>query len=132
MKHITHDKGDLGVIKVQAKLIEMEHQIFVPISSASPYDLIVLIGNEFKKVQVKYVTSKNNCITISTRRAIRNGNAKYCTNTDIDILAIYCPCTNECYFLYKDTYIEAVSLRLTIPKNNQIKNIRMANDFTKL
>ena len=101
-----------------------------PLSSASAFDLIILINNEFKRIQVKYVKSKDNKITISVRRAIRNGRAKFITNIDFDILAIYCPCTNKCYFINKEEFKESVTLRLTKPKNNQQLSIKMSEDYT--
>lgn len=132
MKHLTHDKGDVGVAKIQADLIEKRYNVFIPVSSACPFDLLALIDGVFKRIQVKYVTSKNQVITISVRRAIRNGHAKFNTNIEFDILAIYCPCNKKCFYVKRAHFTETISLRLSSTKNNQIKKIKLADDYLNL
>ena len=132
MKHLTHEKGDFGGAMVQANLIGKGYNVFIPVSSACPFDLVVLIGSDFKRIQVKYVTSKNQSICVSSRRAIRNGRAKFNTNIEFDILAIYCPCNNECYYVYRSEFSETITLRLIHAKNNQTKNIRLASGYLDL
>ena len=47
----------------------------------------------------------------------------------IDIYCIYCPDTDECYFLDPKNYDKSVTLRVEMPKNNQSKNVRFTSDF---
>lgn len=128
MKHITTNKGDLGVAKIVADLLSKDIQVFNPISASSAFDLVIYINDTFKKVQVKYREITNNTLTVQLRRQV--GIKKYSKNEDTDILAIYCPTNDTCYYINKPDY--TTTLRLIESKNNQTINIKMAKDYTKL
>lgn len=48
---------------------------------------------------------------------------------EIDLYCIYCPDTDECYYLNPLDYKRSVTLRVEAPRNNQLKNVRLAADF---
>ena len=51
---------------------------------------------------------------------------------EIDLYCIYCPDTDECYFLEPKAFDKSVTLRVEMPKNNQSKNIKFVADFLEV
>lgn len=133
MKHITTDKGDIGVLKVAADLVEKGYPVFTPVSATCPFDL--LIEKEgFKRVQVKYRNVNKHGVVEAhlSRNVITNSKISRRKNDDVDILAVYCPQTNTCYYIHTDQFDKTVSLRVITSKNGQSKNVRLAEDFENL
>lgn len=133
MKHITTDKGDIGVSKVIADLIEKGFAVFTPVSATCPFDLLIYTDS-FQRVQVKYRSiSKHGTVDIVLRRAIiKNGKAKYDKNEEVDIVAIYCPETCKCYYVNTNEISSSVSLRISNSQNGQIQGVKMASDYEQL
>jgi len=130
MKHLTGDKGDIGVARITADLIEKGIPVFIPVSSTCPFDLLGF-DNEFKRIQVKYRTpTKRNTIEVRMERAIiSNSKISKTYNFGVDIIAIFCPDTNKCYYVKTNGNMKSITLRLEKPKNNQTTNINNADDF---
>lgn len=134
MRHITSEKGDIGELKVSADLIAKGYSVFTPISSTSPFDLLVYVNNKYLRVQVKYRTiSPIGVITaVLARHSISYSKITAVPNTYVDLLAIYCPDTDKCYYVYTNEIEGSITLRFMKPKNNQSKGLRFAEDYTKL
>ena len=133
--HHTKDKGDLGVLKAQIDLFEQGFTIFVPLTEHCPFDLAAYRDGEFRRVQVKYrsldrfgkVDAK-----FSTCWADRNGTHTSPIDKDeVDLYCIYCPDTDECYYLRPHDFGSNVSLRVRTPKNGQAKRVNFAADFRR-
>ena len=133
--HHTKDKGDLGVLKAQIDLFEQGFTILVPLTEHSPFDLVAYKENEFRRVQVKYrsvdrfgkVDAK-----FSTSWTDRNGTHVSAIDKDeVDLYCIYCPDTDECYYLRPRDFGSNVSLRVEMPKNGQTKKVNFAADFRR-
>ena len=136
MRHHTKDKGDLGLLKVQCKMCELGHIVLYPLTEHSPFDFVSYKDGKLYRIQVKYRTLKNGCVTVkfSTSWADRNGtHTRYYNLEDIDVFAIYCPDTDKCYFIHVDEYKnhKCVTLRVEPAKNNQTTNVLLAEDFEK-
>lgn len=133
MKHITNDKGDIGVLKITADLVEKGYPVFTPISATCPFDLLIE-KDGFKRVQVKYRNvSKQGTLDVHlTRAIITNNKITSRKNDEVDILAVYCPQTNACYYIYTNQFSESISLRVNAPKNGQTTNIRFAENYKEL
>ncbi len=134
--HHTKDKGDLGVLKAQIDLFEQGFTICVPLTEHSPFDLVAYKEGEFRRVQVKYrsldrfgkVDAK-----FSTSWTDKNGTHMSPIDKDeVDIYCIYCPDTDECYYLRPLDFGSNVSLRVETPKNGQAKGINFASDFRRV
>lgn len=136
MKHITTDKGDIGVLKVSADLIEQGYPIFTPVGATCPFDLLVLKDDTFLKVQVKYRGIKRGIIHANFSRAvIGNGKVVMKHNMFCDVIAFYCTNNKKCYYVHKKDLgknTSCISLRFETCKNGQRSHIRMAKDFEKL
>ena len=131
--HHTKDKGDLGVLKAQIDLFEQGFTIFVPLTEHCPFDLVAYKDGDFQRVQVKYrAVDRFGKIDVkfSTCWSDKNGtHTSRIDKSEVDLYCVYCPDTDECYYLRPDCFGSNVSLRVGAPKNGQSKNINFASDY---
>ncbi len=97
---------------------------------ALPWDLVAERGGVYYKVQCKYRTAYNGTLTIKNRHWVANKQRQY-TQDDIDILAIYCPDSDQVYLMRAEEFVDRrqVTLRLYEARNNQKKDICLAKDY---
>ncbi len=127
----TNDKGDIGVARVIADLIEQGWAVCVPVSSVSPFDLVVYKDGCFKRLQVKYCSVTEGIIRLDCRVQIVN--SVHCLqrgNTEIDVACAYCPDTNQCY--YVEVAGNVKEIRLRVEEKHKHKNSKYAKDYTRL
>lgn len=135
MKHHTKDKGDLAVLKVMASLGSQDFLILNPLTEHAPFDLVVYKDKSFKRIQVKYKSQKNECISVSLRSCWSDKNGTHVVplnKSEVDIIAIYCPETDCCYYIDASLCNQTINLRLSTPKNNQTSGVRLAKDYTRI
>jgi hypothetical protein len=134
--HHTKEKGDLGVLKAQLDLFEQGFLILNPVTEHAPFDLVAYKDLRFQRVQVKYKSvDKTGSITVHFRSCWADKNGTHMRQTDkdeIDLYCIYCPDTDECYYLDPKNYNRSVTLRVEMPRNNQTKNVKLAVDFRRV
>jgi len=134
--HHTKEKGDLGVLKAQLDLFEQGYLVMHPLTEHASFDLVAYRDGRFLRVQVKYKSvDRTGSITVHFRSswADKNGTHMRPVNKDeIDLYCIYCPDTDECYYLDPKEYNRSVTLRVEAPKNNQSRNIRLAADYRRV
>ena len=135
MLHHTKNKGDLGVLKAQVDLFEQGFTVCVPLTEHSPFDLVAYKEGEFRRVQVKYrALNKYGALDVkfSTCWADRNGTHTVPVDKDeVDLYCVYCPDTDQCYYLDPDRFGSNVTLRVKTPKNCQAKRVNFAADFRR-
>ena len=136
MPHHTKTKGDLGVLKAQVDLFEQGFTICLPQTEQAPFDLVAYKDGEFQRVQVKYRSLGRNGsleLKFSTCWTDRNGTHTVPVDKDeIDIFCVYCPDTDECYYLDPKKFRSNVSLRVDTPKNCQAMHVNFAADFRRV
>ena len=136
MSHHTKGKGDLGVLKAQLDLFEQGFTICVPQTEHAPFDLVAYRHGEFRRVQVKYRALNSSGaldIKFSTCWTDRRGiHTAPVDKKEIDLFCVYCPDTDECYYLEPRKYGSNVSLRVEKPKNCQAKRVNFAADFRRV
>lgn len=136
INHHTKEKGDLGVLKAQVDLYEQGYLILQPVTEHAPFDLVAYREGVFKRVQVKYKSlDKTGALTIHFRScwADKHGTHLRAINKDeIDLYCVYCPNTDECYYLDPHDYEKSVTLRVEMPKNNQQANVKFIADFRRV
>ena len=101
MPHHTKDKGDLGVAKAQADLVQRGYLVLTPFSEHAPFDLVAYRDHEFLRIQVKYRSAAKGVLTIAFRTswADRNGSHERAIDKEeVDLFCVYCPDTDECYY----------------------------------
>jgi hypothetical protein len=134
--HHTKDKGDLGILKAQIDLFEQGFALFVPQTEHCPFDLAAYKEGEFKRVQVKYRAMDRFGkveIKFSTCWADKHGtHTSPIDKSEVDIYCVYCPDTDECYYLRPERFCSSASLRVEMPKNGQRKNVKFASDYRRV
>ncbi|MEW9108000.1 group I intron-associated PD-(D/E)XK endonuclease [Cytobacillus gottheilii] len=136
MQHHTKNKGDLGVLKAQVDLYQKGFMVMLPLTEHAPFDLVIYKDGSFKRVQVKFrnMNHRGN-LEVRFRSSYYKSTgaiSKPVDKEEVDIYCIYCPQTDECYYLDPKNLKESVTLRLTPAKNNQSKLVKMASDFRDL
>ena len=133
--HHTKLKGDLGVLKAQLDLFEQGFTILVPQTEHSPFDLAVYKDGEFRRVQVKYRTvDKFGKIDAKFSTCWNDKHGTHIVPIDkseVDLYCIYCPDTDECYYVDPSKFSSNVSLRVKAPKNSQSKRVNFAADYRR-
>ncbi len=134
--HHTKNKGDLGVLKAKLDLFEQGYLILNPETEHSPFDLVIYKDGQFKRVQVKYRKLKRNDtieVTFRSSYAYSGGVVnKAIDKKEIDIYAVYCPETDQCYYIDPVEFNQSVSLRVGTPRNNQSNGVHWADNFRKV
>ncbi len=134
-EHHTKNKGDLGVLKAQLDLYEKGYLILTPHTEHSPFDLVGYKNGKFLRIQVKYRTAKNDKIEVPFRTCWADKNGTHTQDYDkneIDIMCVYCPDTDKCYYVNPQECNKTFNLRLSTPKNNQKNGIHLAEDYIDL
>ncbi len=69
MRHLTKDKGDLGVARTLPDLLEHGIRACLPLSEHLPFDLIAVMPDftTLRRVQVKYRTPDNGALVVVFR-----------------------------------------------------------------
>lgn len=78
---------------------------------------------------------KNDTVEITFRSSYAYSGGlvnKAIDKNEIDIYAIYCPETDQCYYIDPSHFSQSVSLRVGIPRNNQSNGVHWAENFRKV
>ena len=119
MSHHTKDKGDIGVLEVQADIGRQGFIVLHPLTEHSPFDIVAYKNGKFTRIQVRYCTAKNTAKGPKIEVRLRNSwNDRYGTHwrdmdkQNVDMLAIYCPQTRQCSYVDPKTVRKSLTLRL--------------------
>lgn len=136
MHHHTENKGDIGVLKAQADLAVQGYTVLLPLTEHAPFDLVIYQDQEFKSVQVMFRSCSHNGRLEIRSHSIwndRRGTPRVpIDKRQVDILCIYCPNTDECYYLSPARFKTSVALRVFPTKNHQVRGIKRAKDYRKV
>ena len=130
--HHTKDKGDLGTAKAHADLVENGFVVLFPATEHAEFDLVAYRDGCFHRVQVKYRSARLGTLSVHFRSvwADRHGtHMRAIDKSQVDIVCIYCPEADECYYLRPSEHGQSVTLRVTPSKNGQARNVQMASCF---
>lgn len=133
--HHTKNKGDLGLVQAMADLTAKGWAILVPLTEHEAFDLVAYRDGRFLRVQVKYRAAVRGavCVPMSTCWADRHGvHSVPIDRTAIDLLCLYCPDTDACYYLDPKLVGRRITLRTAPSRNNQVKRIMWAKDCTDI
>lgn len=134
-KHHTKNKGDLGVLKTQTALYEQGFLPLLPLTEHSPFDVVAYKDGTFKRIQVRYRKAAKGAIQCKFATSWSDRNGTHVNKTDkseVDCYSIYCPDTDECYFIDPKQFGECVNLRVKASKNNQKKGVHFASDYRRV
>ena len=102
----TKDKGDLGVAKAFADLVERGFIVLLPATEHSPFDLVTYRDDQFLRVQVKYRSSEGRVVRdfrlslVGQARSPPRANGQDLRRP----LCVYCPDTDKCYYVRPEDY----------------------------
>jgi hypothetical protein len=133
--HHTKDKGDLGIAKAHADLVAKGYTVLFPATEHAPFDLVAYESGNFHRLQVKYRSARAGAVTVKFRSIWADRAGTHTTPTDktaIDALCVYCPETDECYYIDPAAHGSSVTLRITPSKNGQLAGILEAAAFREL
>jgi hypothetical protein len=128
----SKQKGNIGVAATVLELQKHGLSVFSELGDYSRIDLIAELHGELKSIQVKYAKNINGIITIPLRKCGPNGYRYTYKTSDIDWFAIYDPSSEKVYWVKSDEALAnktGFALRTIKPKNNQCKNINLAENY---
>jgi len=132
--HAKKTIGDLSVVRVIARLTELEWNVGILITEHAKYDLLAEKTGKMIRVQVKTGRLRNGSVRAQLRSIWSDKNGCHVRTRmegDYDVLAVHCPDTGGVYFLEEKLLGLngcEVNLRLSIPKNNQVKRVHLASN----
>ena len=136
MSHHTKSKGDLGVLKAQVDLFEQGYTVCMPLTEHAPFDLVAYKNGRFLRVQVKYRSlAPNGVLQVKFASSWSDARGSYTVPVNknlVDLYCVYCPHTDECYYIEPGSFGSNVSLRVETPKNGQSKGINFAADYRRV
>ncbi len=128
------NKGTLGEFAVCKELCRLGFDVFVEFGNTSKVDLIILTEN-FKpiKIQVKAITSKNECVAVYSVKNCLNPKYNSTYNTkQIDIFAVYIIDCDLVFFVSAQEILKngkCSKFRLSETKNKQKLSVRFVKDY---
>jgi len=125
----THQKGVLGELEFALHLINQGYTVLQPLNPNSSYDLVTEKDGVFYRIQVKYLTLRHGILRIELERPKRQ-TLSY-RQRGVDAIGVF-ESTQHKFYLIPIKKIPSVSdfwLRVSKPKNAQVKNIHFAKEF---
>lgn len=99
-----------------------------------PFDIATYHEGRFYRVQVKYRALVQGGVSVVFRSSSRYTSgkpyAKAWDKSEVDVLAIYCPDNDTCYYLDPKAFKGSVILRVEESLNRQQRGVHRAADFT--
>ena len=116
---------------VLAALLRAGKVVLQPFGDNQRYDLVVDEGGCFTRLQCKTAQLKKGVLrfnTCSSQAHKATGKKDY--RGDIEMFSVYSPALDKVYLVPVDVVGTGTGfLRLDAPRNNQVKGIRLAEDF---
>ncbi len=83
-------------------------------------------------VQAKYRAALRGAVSVSFSSSWADKNGSHRAKVDkssVDVYAIYCPDTDEVYYVDPSIFDGSVALRISPAKNGQLGNINLAENY---
>lgn len=115
MSLTVNQKGVIGLVKVVADLVSNQYEVFTPTSDASPVDLVVADSSmNLRRIQVKYREPTEDAkVLVVSLDSVVNGRRVPVNLSLIDVWAIYCPQTEQVYYI-KRSELDGRYIRLCL------------------
>lgn len=134
--HHTKTLGDLGVLKAQLDLTQKGFIVSWPMTEHAAFDLVITDRKRSRTVQVKTRSlNKSGALEVRMVSVWTNSDGVQRKRVDravIDIYCVYCPDTDECYYVEPPSGLSTIKLRVRPPKNGQQKRVRLAADHRQV
>lgn len=122
----TNRKGDIAELAVAKKFLELGYWVSLPFGDDAPYDLIIDMNNELKKIQVKHLKPINGSL-----RFVLHSDAGKSYKETTDLMVGYNSNNGQIYIIDPKDFESkfSVYLKLDKPKNNQKKGVHLAENY---
>lgn len=133
--HHTKDKGDLGVAKAYADLVGQGWMVLFPATEHAPFDLVAYREGQFRRIQVKYRSGRTGTLHVQFTSGWSDRHGVHKTPVDksaIDLICIYCPETDHCYYVDPKRHRQSVKLRISPSRNRQVSGVHEAFRFREV
>lgn len=130
----SNQKGAIAEAEVAAAAIGLGMDVYRPIVEGGRYDLILGVGTELLRTQVKWANRDGDVVIVrgqTCRHTPRGYIRTRYSEDEIDGIAAWCPDTDDCYFVPAAEIAgrAAFSLRLTPARNNQELLVHWASQY---
>ena len=126
----TKDIGEFSESVILSRLLSLGYAVLLPFGNNKRYDIVCEKNGKFIRGQCKTGKIKNGCVNFWACSTNGFTGEKRDYHGQIDVFWVYCPENRKVYEIPIGLVGKtSVSLRITKPKNKQIKNIRIAKDF---
>lgn len=136
MDHPTKTLGDLGVLKAQLDLTLKGFIVSRPLTEHAPFDLVITDHRGSRTVQVKARSlDARGTLEVRLQSVWKNSTGVRRKPPDlwmVDLYCLYCPETDECYYVDPATFKKTIKLRVRTPKNGQRQRIKFACDHREV
>ena len=135
----TKQLGTLAELAVAANLAAAGYPVLLPVGEDCNFDLAIERNGQLERVQVKYAQSNGGVLPVRCRsHSLTAGvvrQTKHYTAAMIEWLAVFDGTTGRCFYVPAAELGPGRSLlhlRLAPTANNQVKGIRVAEDYEGL
>jgi hypothetical protein len=123
-------RGNAAEAAVLNALIRAGLIVLLPFGEGAPYDLMVDIGHDSIKVQVKCARIRDNCITCNSC-GTDHGRGRESYEGRADMFGVHSPQLDRVYMIPVVACPHfQTRLRCTPTRNNQQRGVRYAGDYT--
>lgn len=130
MSSETTRKGDIAEQKIILNLLEKGFDVFKPINNDSFVDLVFMRDEKLESIQIKYATAVENKVLVRlySGSTVVENRIIY-SSTSLDWMAVYCPNTDQIYYLPRNLWLGKQNLSLNLGNIRPQKNSHLANDY---
>lgn len=132
----TWHKGELAVLKVIERALELGYQVSKPIFEQSRYDLVLDNGKQLYRVQVKFTdttpSASSGAVVVPLTKTTKNSKVKRLYNAEeIDVVIAYIPRINGLCWFPPNVFEgkTCISVRFEPTKNGQKANLYWFDDY---
>jgi len=126
-------KGDISELRSFSKLTELGYNVYTPVGEDTRSDCIVESDDRLLRIQIKtarYVDESKIRFNCSSTRSNFTEHSTESYTDDIDAFIVFNPDTENFYYIpIDDAPKTGMYLRIKPPKNQQCKNINMAEEY---
>ena len=122
--------GERSEAMVLARFLRAGLVVLTPFGDSQRYDMVVDDDGTFVRIQCKTGRLKDGKITFPTCSTNWNQGTRRDYRGEIELFAVYCPETDLVYLVpIGEVGIKVATLRVTLARNGQTKNVRLASDY---
>jgi PD-(D/E)XK endonuclease len=130
----TDQKGAVAETAIAFAAIKLGIGVYRPLFEGGRYDFIFEVDGDLYRVQCKWASLDGDVVDVrcySSRRSRRGLVRRSYTQSEVDLIAVYCPPIDRCYVVPADRFHGHPTIRLRVApsRNNQRIGVNWADDF---